>query len=41
MVAILSKPSKMPGTSFSPAQHCVTGSTLAKISGQFALNAMH
>ena len=34
MVAILSKPSKMPGTSFSiPAQHCVTGSVLAKIPG--------
>ena len=34
MVAILSKPSKMPGTSFSiPAQRCVTGSVLAKIPG--------
>ena len=34
MVAILSKPSKMPGTSFSvPAQECVTGSVLAKIPG--------
>lgn len=34
MVAILSKPSKMPGTSFSvPAQKCVTGSVLAKIPG--------
>jgi len=34
MVAILSKPSKMPGTSFSvPAQRCVTGAKLAKIPG--------
>ena len=34
MVAILSNPSKMPGTCFSiPAQHCVTGSVLAKIPG--------
>ena len=34
MPALLSKPSKMPGTSFSvPAQNCVTGSVLAKIPG--------
>lgn len=34
MPALLSKPSKMPGTSFSvPAQKCVTGSVLAKIPG--------
>lgn len=34
MPALLSSPSKMPGTSFSvPAQDCVTGSVLAKIPG--------
>jgi len=34
MTALLSKPSKMPGTSFSvPAQACITGAKLAKIAG--------